>query len=275
MRRSRATAADTMAAILKDDAAASLPGDLAPALERIVGRCLEKTRDSRFQSARDLAFGLDVLSRTDLSAPARAPRFGWIRAPWAIVTVLAVALVGGLTAWSPWRSIRSPRPLRLSVDLGADAPLGLLGAQFGNAIAISPDGSTIAFIGQKNSAAPPQLYVRRLDETHATLLPGTDGANAPFFSPDGIWLGFDTGLELKKVAVTGGAPILLAPLKSMRGAAWAPDGSLVVSPGQQPGTRLMVLPAAGVRPCSCRWRAASSLHGPALGARWSTDSRGR
>jgi Tol biopolymer transport system component len=153
--------------------------------------------------------------------------------------------VGGLAAWSPWRSIRPPRPLRLNVDLGGDAPLGLLGAQFGNAVAISPNGSTIAFIGQRNAAAPPQLYVRRLDEVRATLLPGTEGANAPFFSPDGVWLGFDTGLELKKVAVTGGAPILLASLTSMRGASWAPDGSMVFSPGQRAGTRLMLLPAVG------------------------------
>ncbi len=137
----RETAADTMAAILKDDTAASLPGDLPPALERIVGRCLEKTRDSRFQSARDLAFGLEVLSRTDLSAAVRAPRFGWIRAralPWAIVTILAVTLAGGVAVWSPWRSRRSTRPLRLSVELGGDAPLGLLSAQFGNAVRYLP-----------------------------------------------------------------------------------------------------------------------------------------
>ena len=247
----RATAPDTMAAILKDDSAAALPRELPPALERIVGRCLEKTRDARFQSARDLAFGLDVLSRTDLAAPVRRYRFEWIRAralPWAIVAGLAAALAGALVASSPWRSIRSPRPLRLSVDLGGDAPLGLLSAQFGNAVAIAPDGSTIAFVGQRNADAPPQLYVRRLDEARATLLPGTDGANAPFFSPDGAWLGFDTGLELKKVSVTGGAPILLAPALSLRGAAWKPDGSMVFSPGQRPGTRLMFLPAAGGAP---------------------------
>ena len=243
-----ATKADTMAAILKDDPAASLPGDLPVALERIVGRCLEKARDSRFQSARDLAFGLDVLSRTDLTAAIRPPRFRWMRAralPWVVVTVLAAALVAGVAAWSPWRSTRAPRPLRLSVDLGGDTPLGLLSAQFGNAVAISPDGSTIAFVGQRDSSAPPQLYVRRLDEARATVLPGTDGANAPFFSPDGTWLGFDIGLELKKIAVTGGAPILLAPLISMRGASWAPDGSVVFSPGLRPGTRLMLLPASG------------------------------
>ena len=162
-----------------------------------------------------------------------------------IVTVLAVALVGAFVASSPWRSIRSTGSLHLSVDLGGDAPLGLLGAQFGNAVAISPDGSTVAFVGQRNAETPPQLYVRRLDQARATMLPGTDGANAPFFSLDGTWLGFDTGLELKKVAVTGGAPIPLAPLSSMRGAAWAPNGSLVFSPGQQSGTRLMVLPARG------------------------------
>src|SRR6185295_12422449 len=106
-------------------------------------------------------------------------------------------------------------------------------------------GSTIAFVGQRTADAPPQLYVRRLDEARATLLPGTDGANAPFFSPDGTWLGFDTGSELKKVAVTGGAPMLLARVESMRDAAWAPDGSMVIAPGQRPGTRLMRVPATG------------------------------
>ena len=240
-----------MAAILKDDPVAWLPGEVPPAVEQIVSRCLEKSRESRFQSARDLAFGLDVLSRSDLSVQVRAARFGWIRPralPWIIVAVLSASLAGGLAVWSPWKSIRSPRPLRLSVDLGGDAPLGLVAAQFGNAVAISPDGSTIAFVGQRNAATPPQLYVRRLEEPRATLLPGTDGANAPFFSPDGAWLGFDTGLELKKVAVTGGAPILLAPVLSMRGAAWAPDGSLVLAPEQRAGTRLMRLSSTGGAP---------------------------
>ena len=67
----RATAADSMAAILKEEPADPLPADVPPALARIISRCLEKAREARFQSARDLAFGLDVLSGThDAAAPA-------------------------------------------------------------------------------------------------------------------------------------------------------------------------------------------------------------
>ena len=68
----RATAADTIAAILKDDPPGRLPNDVPLALERIVGRCLEKARETRFQSARDLAFGLDVLTRTGFAEQSTA-----------------------------------------------------------------------------------------------------------------------------------------------------------------------------------------------------------
>ena len=60
----RGTAADTMAAILKEDPAEPLPPEVPLPLARIVSRCLEKAREARFQSARDLAFGLECLSGT-------------------------------------------------------------------------------------------------------------------------------------------------------------------------------------------------------------------
>src|SRR5437762_6112592 len=66
----RATVADTMSAILKEDPSEALPDNVPPALTRIVGRCLEKAREARFQSARDLAFGLEVLSDTAATATA-------------------------------------------------------------------------------------------------------------------------------------------------------------------------------------------------------------
>jgi serine/threonine protein kinase len=59
-----ATAAEAMAAVLKDEPSAPLPASVQPALSRIVSRCLEKAREARFQSARDLAFGLEVMSGT-------------------------------------------------------------------------------------------------------------------------------------------------------------------------------------------------------------------
>lgn len=243
----RSTAADTMSAILKEDPAGSLPDDLPPALEQIATRCLAKPRDARFQSARDLAFALDVVSRFERT-DARRSAVSWIVRPrsWAIAAGLTGALAVTLLLWAPWRAVPAgSAPVRLTVDLGADVPLGALAIQYGNAVSISPDGSTVVFVGQKNPTSLPQLYVRRLDETRAAPLPGTEGANAPFFSRDGKWIGFDTGLELKKIAVTGGAPVLVSPVHSIRGGSWSDDGAIVFSPNQLPGVRVMRAPATG------------------------------
>ncbi|MBA2353830.1 MAG: serine/threonine protein kinase, partial [Acidobacteria bacterium] len=118
----RATAADTMAAILKEEPSAALSGVAPQALERIVMRCLEKTREARFQSARDLAFGLEGLSDTPAPAarrpnpprPSRQRPWAWL-ALGAILSVIALVLV----AWTPWRGVTPPVPLRLSAQLGA------------------------------------------------------------------------------------------------------------------------------------------------------------
>ena len=56
------------------------------------------------------------------------------------------------------------------------------------------------------------LYRRPLAETQAVALPGTEGAEYPFFSPDGQWVGFAAGKKLKKVALSGGPPIDLCEL---------------------------------------------------------------
>ena len=247
----RTTTADTMAAILKDDPVVLSPAELPASVERIVSRCLEKAREMRFQSARDLAFGLEGLANTPLSSRSRAYWFGWIRKPalpWAVVASLAATLAVTFYQSPVPRSVQTTTPYRLSVDLGADAALAPFNVQFGNALAISPDGTTLAFVAQRNPGVTPQLYVRRLDEQRAKALPGTEGANAPFFSPDGTWIGFDTGLQVKKVAVTGGAPLVVANETSFRGAAWNADATLVLSPGQTPGVRLMRVPPSGGTP---------------------------
>ena len=98
----RESGADTMAAILKDDVPAL--GTAAAALERIILRCLEKSRESRFQSARDLAFALDGLSGTptDRASTNAALRVRWLRQPglaWALAApVIALRVDDGTAA---------------------------------------------------------------------------------------------------------------------------------------------------------------------------------
>ena len=74
------------------------------------------------------------------------------------------------------------------------------------------------------------LYIRDLDDASARSLVGTQGADQPFFSPDGQWVAFFAEDQLKKVAVTGGVPVAVAPVSNPRGGAWLPDNTIVFAP---------------------------------------------
>jgi serine/threonine-protein kinase len=247
----RGTGAEVIAAILKEDPAGPLPAGVPPALERIVSRCLEKARQARFQSARDLAFGLDVLTGTSPIAGVHAVsahRRAWWRqplAPWAVAAALAVGLALALWRWAALGSTSPSTPLHISAELGTDATLAPLNVQFGGAAAISPDGGTLVFVAQRADDELPQLYVRRLDQLQALPLAGTGRALAPFFSPDGEWIGFFADGKLKKIAITGGAAIVLADAPSTRGGAWSDDNTIVFSPHQLSGTHLLRVSSEG------------------------------
>jgi DNA-binding winged helix-turn-helix (wHTH) protein/Tol biopolymer transport system component len=95
------------------------------------------------------------------------------------------------------------------------------------ALAVSPDGRTIAWSACDGTPQICGLYVRALDRLEAPRLPGTDGAMAPFFSPDGRWLGFFADGKLKKIAIAGGAATTLADAPAPGGASWNVDGRIV------------------------------------------------
>jgi serine/threonine-protein kinase len=55
-----------------------------------------------------------------------------------------------------------------------------------------------------------QIYLRDLDKPEAVAVPGTEGGFAPFFSPDGQWVGFFANQKIRKVLRTGGTPVSIA-----------------------------------------------------------------
>src|SRR5262249_46653967 len=138
----------------------------------------------------------------------------------------AAFLIGVVVAWpvvSLLRPLPSPPLTRLTMSAPGDAALAL--DRNDRAVAISPNGSVVAYTGGGNN----RLYLRALNQLQPTLVSGSGDVREPFFSPDGSWLGFfEPTNRLQKVSTSGGPPVPIATLDSAsRGATWAPDGTII------------------------------------------------
>jgi len=188
----------------KDPEPISKTQPLAPAaLDRLVAQCLAKNPDERLQSAHDVGVALKWISETPVAAVSDRRdvdrRSTLQRAlPWALAVIAMAAVILAVGVWRATRPVEQPLT-RLSVDLGPDAVTGL-----NLTVAISPDGRRLVF-PVRGAESTQQLATRLLDQAQATLLPGTENGNDPFFSPDGQWIGFFSAGQLKKISVQGGA----------------------------------------------------------------------
>jgi serine/threonine protein kinase len=245
---SRTTAADTMAAILKEDPPEPLSANVPPALARIVSRCLEKTREMRFQSARDLAFGLEVLSDTAATAaPAvvvATPR-RWRTALGAALVVLSL-----LTAVAVWlRSTASPPSIDTLLANATFTPLTNFDGSELDA-AISPDGKFVAFMADRDG--PFHVWLKQVGSgPFVDLTPGKDdqrfaGPNRSIgFSGDGseVWI-FGRGPRLWLMPLMGGAPRAFLSEHAIN-MAWSPDGTRLAYFTTDPGDPVFVADRTG------------------------------
>ncbi|HKW68155.1 MAG TPA: winged helix-turn-helix domain-containing protein [Terriglobales bacterium] len=114
-------------------------------------------------------------------------------------------------------------------------------------LAISPDGSHIVFRAKGPDGT--RLYLRAMNFVAAKPIPGTKAANDPFFSPDSQWLGFSAGGELRKVAISGGAPVTICWAPGNIGATWSSDENIYFAqPSTSEAWNLMKVPAGGGSP---------------------------
>jgi Tol biopolymer transport system component len=241
----RDTAAETMTAVIKDDPPElSDPGRMvSPALERIVRRCLEKNPEQRFQSARDLSFALSALSGTEASAMARATVAAPRRAPVLLWLSVALALiaVAGLT----WVVARRPAPTkRMQFALAVPDEMSI------SHMALSRDGSMLVFVSPEEHSAMPMLFVQRVGSPNVALLPGTQGASYPFWSPDNAYIGFFANGKLQKMAVSGGTPQVLATALAARGGSWGSNGVIIYSPDAQSPLQRVNADGTGMAPAT-------------------------
>ena len=235
------TMSDTLAAVLKADPDwDALPANAPAPIRRLLRRALERDRKKRLADIADARLEIDEALAVPAGPPV-APALGPRRLlPWAIAALLFLS-----TAWLSFRLSR-PAPPEVSVrssllphDKMRFSPAGINSG----GMAISPDGRTLAFIAEQEGRS--MLWVRRLDSQSSRLLPATEDAYNPFWSPDSRFLGFFAGTNLKKIEVAGGPVQILCQASVSRGGTWSRDGVIIFSSIDRVLHRV---PAAGGQP---------------------------
>ncbi len=255
-----------------------------PSLEQTIAICLVKDPEQRWSAVHDVVLQLNMIANTEAD-PAKATvrrLTNRIASATALVALLTGAgIVALVTRWTRPAPPSSP-VMRFSISLPKEAPMALPNPT--PTLAIAPDGSAIAYvaalspvrpgagnngsspgptgitdaaaasgfssrvltdIGSESIAATTALYVRRMDQSAAELVPGSEAAVNPFFSPDGQWLGWFSKGFMRKARLGGGAPVVICEISDifMGGAYWAPDGFIYFTPGD-----LMRVSASGGKP---------------------------
>jgi serine/threonine protein kinase/Tol biopolymer transport system component len=209
---------------------------VAPAaLEHVVDKCLEKDPDARWQSAHDIVTELEWISKAGskvtVSPFKAAHRRRRETMAWSLAAVLAVVAVIGGRAWWRERSIES-HDLRF-VIAPAEATnfidsFDILG------LALSPDGRRLVFSANREDGRR-ALFLRSFSEIEPKLIPETDDAMYPFWSPDGKSIGFFADGKLKKISAAGGPAQIICDAASGRGASWGEEGTILFAPNVYSG----------------------------------------
>jgi serine/threonine protein kinase len=181
-------------------------------VRRLLNKCLAKDPNQRLRDIGDVWLLLED-APTAPAAPIQPSKTGWIAAG-----LLLIAL--GAVSFLYFREARAPgRAMRMMIDL----PENSSGSQF----SLSPDGSVLAVAAIVDGKR--QLWLRAIDSSQMQLLPGTDGASYPFWSPDGRYIAFFADARLKKVLASGGPPQTLCDSPEGRGGTWNREGVILFS----------------------------------------------
>ena len=212
---------DTLAAVLRADPRwAELPPDTPRAIKRLLQRCLQKDPKRRLQHIGD--------ARLELDEPDEGPRETPTRCRAKAASHLAVRGCNGcrrsarrLYGLDAGTATAPAQVRRYTIPVPASASFTIIG---GTDVALSPDGRTLLYADPSFG-----LLKRRADGLAFEPVRGTEGGSAPFFSPDGAWIGFIADGKLKKVPAEGGLAVTICDAPGRARATWGDDGSIIVA----------------------------------------------
>lgn len=235
----RSTIAETLAAIIREDAAPLAEVLRGPA-RRVIDRCLAKEPAQRYESTRDLFLDLTQWREpVSESAPAVAVK------PKRTAPVIAAAPVAGFVLAMLW--LEAPAIPGRYVPIATDAGIQTMPA-------FSPDGGRIAYAGEVDGVF--QIFIKKLGSPAATQITHQDSScSYPLWTPDGTRIYYIVSRPGKKrslwsIGVAGGAGELI--LDGVEQAALSPDGRTMAVVAAQPEGRHAVMlsspPGAPPRP---------------------------
>jgi serine/threonine-protein kinase len=221
----------------------SRPSSTPREIRTLLRHCLQKDQRKRWQDASSLRIAaIDALEASPDPAVGAHHGRPHTNRRWILVATLTGLIAAAASGFAVWSLRPDTTPLPTTRLLAGLSPahiegIGPAGARpTRTAFALSPDGQVLAFVGAQDG--PARLYLRSLEKLQATEVAGTEGADSPFFSPDGRWIGFwqsQPGTqrgELKKVPVAGGPAVRLCPAPLLGGVSWGAHGRIVFAPHQ-------------------------------------------
>jgi serine/threonine protein kinase/Tol biopolymer transport system component len=229
--------ADVITSILaREPDLSALPANTPQSIHRLLRRCLEKDRRERLHHIGDARIEIrDALKRADGDAavvpqPSRAStRWLWVTIAASIALAIAAALL------LPTSTATPPPEVRVEITTPpGPSPLS---------IAVSPDGRSLAFVASADGRA--QLWLRSFETGVASAVPDTDGAEHPFWAPNGRSLAFFADDSVKRLDLDGLSVRTLATSTSGQGGSWNQDDVILIASLGRPISRI---PAAGGDP---------------------------
>jgi Tol biopolymer transport system component len=225
---------DTLASVLKlEPDWNALPASTPRPILELLRRCLTKDRKRRLQAIGEARIVLESSPQDEPAPHAEAGRVP-SQIGWAAAAVLLIAL--SALAFVHFRVRPAPEPtLRYAIAVPENGNV--------HSFAISPDGRSVAIAVIANGKQ--QLWLRPLNALQPRLLPTTEDAAYPFWSPDSRYIGFFAQGKLKKIAAGGGPSQSICEADSARGASWSRDDVILFAHTGTVKAAIQRVPAAG------------------------------
>ena len=245
------TVSDTLAAILmRDPDWSALPASAPAPVRKLLARCLERDRNHRLHDIADARIeieealaelrGTSNLSAARVSVRERRPQVSLVSL--GLLSLLGLALLVG-AFFAGRRSGTAPRGLALPIRSIVPLPEGTRLAGWASpTVAFSRDGRNLAFVAISEKGVQ-QLYVYRLETGETRVVPDSDNAEGPFFSPDGQWVAFATEVstgrpsagKLKKFSLSTGLTQPICEILDYFGGTWGDDDTIRLVIEEQKG----------------------------------------